>query len=558
MAINPASLTPRRNLSLVQRIAARFYKADPSVGPQPSMRETTQSALPDGSGVSDRNGTVVSFNFDPTRLAIYRDANEMDASSVEVSTALNVIANNATMSEDGSQTCIKVTAAEGAPAQVQQVLDDTVKSMKLHTNLKALVRSLVKYGDLFAEVIANGDLTLLPLKPINPASMWRNEDSNGNLLTGTPKYDENGKCTNGHSECAYEQVDPDSQKILATFEPFQIVHARLNHDEIGLYGRSHVATVRLVWRQLKALLEGLIIGRLSRDLLKLVFYVDTTGLSPADKRKVLREFRESVSNKSTVDMRRENPFSVLTDFYISTGYVRVGGQPMPSQTKVDTIDPKNEGIHDITDIKFFHRELLSGLRVPAAHMNFEEDSQAGLLTQQDVQYVRFLKSIQQDMSTALEPVFRLALLLKGLDPTVDIDITWPDLSAIDQAAEAQTELARAQSDQLYLQEGVISLNYIRKSRFGMSDEEIEAMEKEIEEANAAELEQAQAQLDMQTEAQVKLAAVTAPPATGGPQDRDGQRKGDEGRSRTGRRIPATKSKQGVNNPSGTGSGPRKS
>ena len=58
---------------------------------------------------------------------------------------------------------------------------------------------------------------------------------------------------------------------------------------------------------------------------------------------------------------------------------------------MDVIDPKNEGIHNIQDIEYHHRKLLMTLRVPPAHLGWEQDgSSNGVLTHQDVQYVRWL------------------------------------------------------------------------------------------------------------------------------------------------------------------------
>jgi hypothetical protein len=111
-----------------------------------------------------------------------------------------------------------------------------------------------------------------------------------------------------------------------------------------------------------------------------------------------------------VDSRSENPFSVMTDFFISTGWIKLGNQVQPSQAKVDVLDPKNVGIHDITDVEYLHRKFIATLRVPPAHLGFEKDVNAkATLTLQDTQFVRFLRSIQQQVGQGLEQIFKISL-----------------------------------------------------------------------------------------------------------------------------------------------------
>lgn len=570
--LSTAALLPKRSPGLISRIANLFVKQQPYLGPQPDQKETTQT------GVVSQSLTNVwdsYFRAAAERLGIYKDVEEMDRVSEEVSVALDTIADNLVTSEDGVEQSF---TARSENDRVQEVLDDTVESCDLHHGIRAIARNLVKYGDYFGEIVVNGERRVVKLKTLPPQTIYRNEDAFGNLLLTPPKYafdktTKTVKVLNKRGECAFEQVTDDQQDMVAAFFPWQIVQARLRWDGTSRYGRSHLQVSRIIWKKLKAIEEALIIGRLTRDLLKLIFYVDTTGLSPDQRQVVLSEFRNNVTTRQNIDGRRENPYRVMTDFFLSTGYVRVGGDTKASLTKLDVIDPKNEGLHQIADVEYLHRKLLVTTRVPPAHMGFEKEAQPGILTSQDVQYVRMLRTYQQVIGCqVLEQIFDIALILQGIDPrdpANSYDIVWPSLKAVNEVEAANTALAEAQADQLYMQEGVVDAEYVQEHRLGLDEEGRADLNDRIDRAR-------QEQQDAEFQQQKQLASLQ-PPTTGaggggptsgrpggaagpaqgsakaknpsavnpsGPRDRDGRRKGDEGRDRNGNRIPASKSKKG--------------
>ncbi len=367
-SLSPADLMPRRQPSLIRRISEFFFHANPRTGPQPQDQNTTETGIVSEGLVSlyDRQ-----FKFDVTRRATYKDVEEIDQASEEASVALDTITNNVTTSDDGVQMSFQVFARN---PKVLNILDEVIAICKLHERVRPMVRNLVKYGDMFAETVINENGEVVDVKQLPPITMFRNEDLTGNLILGEPRYDKkSGKVLNGSEECAFEQKAESTGAMLATFWPWQVIHIRLNHDGFSPYGKSHLRVARITYKKLKALEESLIVGRLTRDILKLVFYVDTTGLPPNERRRALQDFQMAVMQRMHVDGRRENPFSVMTDFFVSSGWIKLGQQIQPMQTKVDVIDPKNVGIHDITDIEYLHRKFTAALRVPRAHLGFEKD-----------------------------------------------------------------------------------------------------------------------------------------------------------------------------------------
>lgn len=482
--LNPELLIPKRNQRLIDRIAGRILRSQPQTGPQPQQQQSTVSGITVQAlqSVFDQY-----FKSQSDRLAVYKDVDEMDEVSEEISVALDTIADNATTSEDGMQMTFSVASED---PDVQRILEEVTATARLHRVVYSLIRNLVKYGDNFGEIVVNAEGAVTELRQLPPSTMFRNQDARGDLRLGQPKYDEtSGACTNLGGECAFEQRAEDTQQMVAAFWPWQVVHMRLNHDGFRPYGRSHLRVARIIWKKLKAIEEAMIIARLARAYPKLFVKVDTTGLSPAEAKVAIGEVNQALNQRQAIDGRREQPYWILSDVYMGAPKVRdSGGHFSENASNVSLLEPSGTTVFQIDDIKtYFHRKLLCCLRVPPAHLGWEEQVNAkATVSAQDVQYIRFLRRIQQLVGQALEQVYDTALVLQGIDPEkAEYEITWPMLSATDEAAAADAEFSRAQADDLYAQLHAIDAEWIMRHRFDMTDEEIAELQKRMQEANQA-------------------------------------------------------------------------
>jgi hypothetical protein len=520
--IDPQLIQPVRRNRLVDAIARLVFRNQPDKGPQPDQKDSTITGT---TAFSVQSIFDKYFLTDVERLVIYKDVQEMDEQSEECSTALDTIADNVCSSEDGVQTSIEVVCDD---PNALEIIQEMLSKVDLHKKLYSIVRNALKFGDGFNEIVVNGEGDIVAIKALPPNTIYRNEDKFGNLVVGAPNYDTDGTCLNSKEDCAFSQVDVQTQRVIAAFYPWQIVHFRHNWDGMSPYGRSMMKVTRVIWRKLKAEEEAMIIGRLTRAYMKLVYHVDTTGLSQTEKIRALQNFRDSMTQRQTVDGRRESQFSVMSDIYLSAGNIKMGTQVVQEQTKVDILDPKNEGLQNIGDMEFFHRKMLSTVRVPPAHMGFEKDINAkATLTLQDVQYVRFLRRIQSTMGQGLEQLIDTQLILKGLDPKkVPYAVKWPRLSATDEAIASLAEMQRAQGDQVYLQEGIISREFVQQTRFGFDADDIADIEQEIQEDTARKQKLAEDAANLQIG--IKNAQVKAVGAAKGSNNGGDTTRGDPG------------------------------
>ncbi len=409
--------------------------------------------------------------------AVYADADEMDQSSPEFSVALHTIADNVCASEDGEQQSFTVECED---AGALAVLDEATERADLHRMMPSWTRRTVKYGDGFAEIVVNSDLELVGLKQLPSSTMNRNEDEFGNLRLGAPEYKGNAN-QNQRDQCAFDQTDLQQKNLVAAFYPWQIVHTRLFWDGVSPYGVSLARVGRNTWRKLNALENSMVIARLTRAYLKLIVYADRTGKSDAEAKAMMQAIQKALSQTNpSLDQKRNHEMSVLDNIFMTTGYVRPQGsdEAKPNLTKIDLIDPKNEGLTALDDVAYMHRQYLSTLRVPPAFLGFEEDINAkATLSGEALQYARLLRSIQGIMGAGLAQFYDTALILKGYDPDqVDYEINWPTISSEDEQQMAVANYQQAQADDIYLQAGAIDKHWIQQHRFDMDDEEIEDIE----------------------------------------------------------------------------------
>jgi hypothetical protein len=469
----------QQTFGLIQRFAAMFRAwRFPAGGP---IADTDPSTYDDGSPAQmDMSSYEQYFKTEQSRLQVYEDADEMDATTDEVAAALDTLSDSSVNPEDGSDTSFEIEidegpyrdAAEAVFAQVSEALD-------LQSNAMAISREMLLYGDCYFELVLDDYGRLARGKILPAKSIWRNEDSAGNLMQGIPVFDEDGKCQNKAGECAFDQRDGQQGTMLAAFDSWQIAHFRWNRKGSSRYGRSMLSTARVVWKKLKAAEEAVVIARLQRAWMRFVHKIDTTGMSREDARAAIRDYRTELTRRYLLDTQsRENPLEVTSDFYIGTGYTRDldGNRYIPRLADITILQGDHAALAVMTDVEYFQNKLFASLRVPKAYLGFERDVNAkATLTTQDIQFARVLRRIQSVLSTVYKEIFDLGLILAGINPTdVHYRVRWPVILVSDEERDAQIRMMHARADSTYWQMGAPSTRWFVQQRFGLDDEAWEA------------------------------------------------------------------------------------
>lgn len=243
--------------------------------------------------------------------------------------------------------------------------------------------------------------------------------------------------------------------------------------------------------QLRMLEDALVIYRLSRAPERRVFYIDVGNLPKGKAEEYLRSIMSNYRNKMVYDATTgevtddRKHMSMLEDFWLPR---REGGRG----TEITTL-PGGENLGQIDDIIYFQKKLYKSLNVPSSRLEQEAQFSLGRtseITRDEVKFSRFVGKLRNKFSDCIFQALKIQLILKGIctreDWTwmrQDIFINFEQESYFAELKEA--EILRERINTLReLDEYVgkyYSVGYVRKNILMQTDEEIERIDKEIEE-----------------------------------------------------------------------------
>jgi len=257
------------NIPLIDKISAVFSKQAP---PVKKREETTESSF---------ESLAASYYYkkiklERTRKAKYADYLIMDEEYPEISTALDLYADNATKEKGESGNPIEFKSKD---PKVQNIIDELLKRTKIQETIWDTARNIAKMGDDFDEVVVDADGWIDRLKPLEPASMHREQDEYGR-----------------DAEKPYTQKDESGATTTAEFERWQIIHWK-NGGQKKLYGESVMKSIRRVYKQLQMMEDGMVIGRLTRSHLRYKILVDVDGLDREERKQYVDDVKKEFKKK---------------------------------------------------------------------------------------------------------------------------------------------------------------------------------------------------------------------------------------------------------------------
>lgn len=421
-----------------------------------------------------------------TRLAGYIDYELMDDEFPELSSALDIYADNTIAGEEESK---ERFAVDSEDEKVKEVLEDINKRTGINEEIWPLARDLCKYGDVFEEIVVSNDNLIARLKSLPPSQMFRNEDKFGRLEEGR----------------AFEQKDK-TGKVLAQFEAWQVVHFRNRVTRTAQYGRSILAPARRLFKQVQMMEDGMVIGRLSRAHMRYVYKIDVGELPPSEAELHVEKVKRRIKKRKRMNPitgkfdTRANPLRAEEDLFVG---VRSG-----SPAGVERIEGA-ANLSQIEDVRYFQNKMFTVIKVPKSWLGLEKDVSAkAVITNQDVQFARTVRRLQNvGLRKGLSKIYNIGLLLQGYDlRKVKYDILFPAIKTIDEVRKWQVQKVRAEVAKLYAVDmKVVTEEFILRHFLGLTDQEIKQLvadkEKESEKAKKA----------AEAERRAKIKAGTIPP-----------------------------------------------
>lgn len=290
----------------------------------------------------------------------------------------------------------------------QQVIDDFMRRTKLSSKSNEHIRVLLRDGDIFLNAVVDHARGLILDVVRAPAlTMKRNADEYG-IFTDP--------------ERAFSQIDPRTQinsfleigppsVSRGDFALYQMNHIRWMSDETELYGTSHYATARKLYRKLDKMETAAAVRREFRSVQKNSHKLPdgtsiTDALEYAKQNRLVDDHGDPTKNSH-----------LLSDFFGTADVKAVQG---------------DANLSEMADIEYFDDLIWLNLGVPKAILTSGQNLNRDILK---VQYPQYLQSLD-DMTDLLEygdigpysgyrGLIDLQLLLAGINPSsIAYDVVW--------------------------------------------------------------------------------------------------------------------------------------
>jgi len=259
----------------------------------------------------------------------------------------------------------------------------------------------------------------------------------------------------------------------------------------GKYAVSHLNKSVKIINQLQRVEDALVVYRLSRAPERRIFYIDVGNLPTGKAEAYVQGIRNKYKNKMVYDASTgqlkdsQNHMSMLEDFWLPR---KEGGRG----TQIETL-PGGSNLGDIDDILFFQKKLYKSLNVPSGRLEQDAQYAVGTATEMlrdEVRFQKFVNRLRQKFSEIFMQSLKVQCILKGIVTEEDwnemvenIRIDFREDSYFSEMK--RFELIRQRGEVMDSMQELIGKYYskawARREILGITDEEHEKMQKEIEE-----------------------------------------------------------------------------
>lgn len=291
----------------------------------------------------------------------------------------------------------------------------------------------------------------------------------------------------------------------------QITSGLTDKDNKMVLGYLHKAIKPM--NQLRMLEDATVIYRISRAPERRIFYIDVGSLPKMKAEQYVKDMMTRHKNRlvydaTTGDVRDDRKFmTMLEDYWLPR---REGGRG----TEISTL-PSGQNLGELSDVRYFEKKLYKALNVPMTRLDSETSGfnlgRSAEITQDELKFQKFIARLRLRFSQLFLHALEKQLILKGILTSED----WAEyknkilfnfntdnyFAELKDAEILRERIATLQQVQPYI--GMFySQEWVKKNVLQQSDEDIEAMMKQIGEEEPMpgsllgdEIEQQQAMAD---------------------------------------------------------------
>ena len=242
--------------------------------------------------------------------------------------------------------------------------------------------------------------------------------------------------------------------------------------------------------QLRMMEDALVIYRIARAPERRIFYVDVGNLPKLKAEQYLKDVMTNFKNKlvydgDTGEIKDDKKFmNMLEDFWMPR---REGGRG----TEISTLGG-GQNLGEIEDVEYFKKKMFLALNVPQSRMQPESGFQLGRATEinrDELKFTKFVGRLRKKFNEVFQDLLRTQLILKGIMDEEDWEKIKEEIrydyvkdnqfSELKDQEILRERLALVRDADEYIGK-YYSLTWIRKNILKQNDDEIEAINSQIE------------------------------------------------------------------------------
>jgi hypothetical protein len=243
--------------------------------------------------------------------------------------------------------------------------------------------------------------------------------------------------------------------------------------------------------------DAVVIYRITRAPERRVFYVDVGNLPKQKAEEYVRGLMQKYRNKLMYDPQTgeiadsRKHMSMLEDFWMPR---REGGRG----TEISTLEG-GQNLSEMEDVKYFQKKLFQSLNVPTSRLEESTGFNMGRsseISRDEVKFFKFIERLRMKFSEVFLELLRVQLVLKG----VIRDDEWADIESrlafkfakdshfteIQENDILKDRLASAREAEDFVGK-YYSREWVRKMILRQTEDDVEQIDKQIEEEKAAGL-----------------------------------------------------------------------
>lgn len=345
-----------------------------------------------------------------SRLNRLRRYNDADKCSVEISRALDIIAEDVSSSNADDNNTFELFYPDDS-----KVTKTAVKMMEaalklwgdrtgFDENLFDRVRKTIKYGATFYRKQPDGSVKELPTERFVGYVLAENDEE---LVThyiynpGGELLDHTGKIVTTLQR--YQQV-------INNYETIPVSELVILKNGDSPFGMSIIEPVYRTFRQMSLIEDAIIIYRVVRAPERRIYYIDVGNLQGPKREGAIERQRLRLMQKQTAKSNQltteYDPHSTSEDIFIPTNSTGKG-------SRIETL-PGGQNLGETGDLEWFSKKLAAGLRIPHSMIDTQGDQQnqftdmrVGQMYQIEMRYMGYIKRFQRRFGNTLSDDFVL-------------------------------------------------------------------------------------------------------------------------------------------------------